>query len=66
MGRMQVMRRGELLAQMEPGPTLTAGMRETLLPLAATLLLEAVATPVMVREVTEARETEGSDEQDRT
>ena len=48
---------------MEPGPTLTAGMRETLLPLVATLLLEAVATPVMV---TEARETEGSDEQDRT
>ena len=66
MGRMQVMRRGELLVQMEPGPTLTAGMRETLLPLVATLLLEAVATPVMVTEVTEARETEGSDEQDRT
>ena len=65
MGRMQVMRRGELLAQLEPGPTLTATTRETLLPLVATLLLEVVATPVMVTEVTEARETEGSDEQDR-
>ena len=64
MGRIHAVRRGELLVQMEPGPTLTSKTRETLLPLVATLLLEAVATPTT--EVTKARETEGGDEQDRT
>ena len=65
MTRMQVARRGELLAQMELGPTLTSKARETALRLVATLLLEAVATPTMATEVPEVRETEGVDEQDR-
>ncbi len=65
MARIQVVRRGELLAQMEPGPTLTSKMRENALRLVATLLLEAVDTPAAVTEVTEAGETEGGDEQDR-
>ena len=42
---MQVVRRGGLLVQMEPGPTLTTNTRETLLPLVATLLLEAGRRP---------------------
>ena len=57
---MQVVRRGGLLVQMGPGPTLTTNARETLLPLVATLLLEAGRRPP------EAQETEGGDEQDRT
>ena len=65
MARMQVARRGELLAQMEPGPTLTSKARETALRLVATLLLEAVATPATATEVAEVRETEGGNEQDR-
>jgi len=64
MARMQVVRRGELLAQMEPGPTLTSKTRETALPLVATLLLEAVVRPAMATEVPEVRETEGGHEQD--
>ena len=62
MGRIHAVRRGELLVQMEPGPTLTSKTRETLLPLVATLLLEAVATATTATEVTKARETEGGDE----
>ena len=65
MGRTKVMRRGELLTQMEPGPTLTTKTRDALLPLVATLLLEAAAMPTTMTEATEARETEGGDEQDR-
>ena len=61
MGRMQVARQGELLRLMEPGPAITSKTRETALRLVATLLLEAVATPAQVTEVTEARETEGGD-----
>ena len=64
MTRMQVVRRGELLAQMEPEPTLTSKARETALRLVATLLLEA-AVPATATEVPEVRETEGVDEQDR-
>ena len=64
MTRMQVVRRGELLAQMEPEPTLTSKARETALRLVATLLLEAAA-PATATEVPEVRETEGVDEQDR-
>ncbi len=65
MAQTQVVRRGELLAQMEPGPTLTSKTRGTALRLVATLLLEAVATPGTVAEVPEAREIEEGDEQDR-
>lgn len=65
MARMQVVRRGELLARMEPGPTLTSKTREAAVRLMATLLLEAVGTPAAVTELTKARETEGADEQDR-
>ncbi len=65
MARMQVARRGELLAQMEPGPTLTSKARETALRLVATLLLEAAVRPATATEVPEVRETEGVDEQDR-
>lgn len=61
---MQVVRRGELLAQMEPGPTLTSKARETGLRLVATLLLEAAALATAT-EVPEVRETKGVDEQDR-
>ena len=57
---MQLVRRGGLLVQMGPGPTLTTNTRETLLPLVATLLLEAGRRPP------EAQETERGDEQDRT
>ena len=64
MARMQVARRGELLAQMEPGPTLTSKARETALRLVATLLLEAVATPATATKVPDVRETEGGNEQD--
>ena len=42
MGRMRVLRQGDLLALMEPGPTLTPTIRATLVPLVAALLLEAV------------------------
>ena len=65
MARMQVVRRGELLTQMEPGPTLTSKARETALRLVATLLLEAAATPATATDVPEVRKTEGVDEQDR-
>ena len=65
MARIQVVRRGELLARMEPGPKLTSKIRENALRLVATLLLEAVDTTATVTEVTEAGETEGIDEQDR-
>lgn len=40
MGRMQVLRQGDLLALMEPGPALTPTIRATLVPLVAVLLLE--------------------------
>ena len=41
MGRMQVLRQGDLLALMvEPGPALTPTLRATLVPLVAVLLLE--------------------------
>ena len=66
MGRIQVVRQGELLVEMEPGPMLAARTRVTLLPLVATLLLEAAAVPVTMTEPGKARETEGGDEQDRT
>ena len=42
MGRMQVLRQGDLLALMEPGPALTPTIRATLVPLVAVLLLEVV------------------------
>ena len=51
---------------MEPGPTLAARTRVTLLPLVATLLLEAAAVPATMTEPEKACETEGGDEQDRT
>ena len=63
MRRIQVARQGELLVEMEPGPALTARTRATVLPLVATLLLEAAA-PATVTRPGEAREMEGSDEQD--
>ena len=66
MGRIQVVRRGELLVQMEPGPMLPSRTRATLLPLVATLLLEAASTPATLTGPAEAREVEGRDEQDRT
>ena len=64
-GRMQVVRHGGLLKLMEPGPAITPKTRETVLPLMATLLLEAAATSPTVTKVAEARGTEDGDEQDR-
>ena len=63
MRRIQVARQGELLAEMEPGPALTARTRTTVRPLVATLLLEAAA-PATVTRPGESQEMEGSDEQD--
>ena len=63
MRQIQVARQGELLVETQPGPALTARTRATLLPLVATLLLEAAA-PVTVTRPEEAEEMEGSDEQD--
>ena len=65
MRRIQVARQGELLVETQPGPALTARTRATLLPLVATLLLEA-ATPATMTNPGEAQEMEGSDEQDHT
>ena len=59
---MQVARQGELLVETQPGPALTARTRATLLPLVATLLLEAAAPATVTRP--EVEEMEGSDEQD--
>ena len=61
--RIQVARQGELLVETQPGPALPTQTRATLLPLVATLLLEAVA-PATVTRPEEAEEMEGSDEQD--
>ena len=65
MRRIQVARQGELLVEMEPEPALTAQTRATLLPLVATLLLEATALATMTKPG-EAQQMEGSDEQDHT
>ena len=65
MRRIQVARQGELLVEMEPGPALRARTRATVLPLVATLLLEAAA-PATVTRPEGAQEMEGSDEQDHT
>ena len=62
MRRLQVVQQGELLVEREPGPALTARTRTMVLPLVATLLLEAAA-PTVTRPG-EVREMEGSDEQD--
>ena len=65
MRRIQVARQGERLVEMGPGPALTARTRATVLPLVATLLLEAAAAaPATVTRPGEAQEMEGSDEQD--
>ena len=64
MRRIQVVRQGDLLVETEPGPALTARTRATLLPLVATLLLEAAAAPATMTMPGEAQQMEGSDEQD--
>ena len=59
----QVVRQGDLLVETESGPALPAPTRVTVLPLVATLLLEA-AMPATVSRPGEVEEMEGSDEQD--
>ena len=63
MRQLQVVRQGDLLVETEPGPALPAPTRATVLPLVATLLLEA-ALPATVTKPGEVEEMEGSDEQD--
>ena len=63
MGRMQVLRQGDLLALMEPGRARTPTRRTTLVPLVAVLLLEvAQSGTTTVANKTTDRET--GDEQD--
>lgn len=59
----QAVRQGDLLVDTEPGPALPAPTRATVLPLVATLLLEAAA-PATETRPGEGQEMEGSDEQD--
>jgi hypothetical protein len=61
MGRAQTARQGDFLALMEPGPTLAPVVRATLIPLIATLLLEAAEAELR----TGASEREAGDDQDR-
>jgi hypothetical protein len=75
MGRAQSLRQGGLLfwgffirhshlALMEPGPTVSPGMRATLIPLVAALLLEATTGPGSEETDGEARVREAGDEPD--
>ena len=64
MRRIQVVRQGDLLVETKPGPALTARTRATLLPLVATLVLEAAVGPATMTKPGEVQEMEGSDEQD--
>jgi len=66
MGQVRVRGQGDLLALMEPVPTLPATARAALVPLMAALLLEAVAAESAGTDGREAvTEREGRDEQDR-
>ena len=56
-------RQADLLTILDPGPMLTPAMREALIPMVASLLLEAIAEPVTDMS-TEAVDSEGDDEQD--
>jgi hypothetical protein len=65
MGRVQQLPlQGDLLALMEPGPTLTDATQVAVAPLLAALLLEAVETPGQHPD-NDAPETGGRNEQDR-
>jgi hypothetical protein len=61
MGRAQTARQRDFLALMEPGPTLAPAMQAMLIPLIATLLLEAAEAEPR----TGASEREAGDDQDR-
>ena len=65
MRRIQVVQQGDLLVETQPGPALRARTRATVLPLVATLLLEATV-PATVTRPGDAQEMEGNDEQDHT
>ena len=58
-------RQGNLLDQLEPGPTLTPAMREAVIPILAALLLEAATNPTEDMADGTATEKEAGDEQDR-
>lgn len=64
MTRARVVRQGELLALMEPGPALPAAARAAAIPLLAALLLEAVEAETRMP-TDGAATTGGRDEQDR-
>ena len=67
MGRAQILQ-GDLLALMQPGPTLPPATRATLIPPMVALLLEAVAAEAAATAATAvsdaAAEREAGDEQD--
>ena len=58
-------RQGDLLERLEPGPTLTLAMRQTVIPRLAALLLEAVTNPTEERTDGMTTAKEADDEQDR-
>lgn len=66
MGKVRVRGQGDLLALLEPLPTLPAAARAALVPIVAALLLEAVTAESLGTEGREAvTEREGCDAQDR-
>jgi hypothetical protein len=66
MRQMRVRGQGDLLALLEPAPTLPATARAALVPMVAALLLEAVAAEIQGTDGREAvTEREGRDAQDR-
>lgn len=64
MARRQQLRQGDLLALMEPGPTVPVAARKAVVPLLATLLLEVVETEFATSDKSLV-EAGGRDEQDR-
>ncbi len=64
MARVRLLRRGELLALLEPGPALPMAARAAAVPLLATLLLEAVETETRAP-ADGAATTGGRNDQDR-
>jgi len=66
MGKVRVRSQGDLLALLEPVPTLPANARAALVPMVAALLLEAVAAESPGTDGRQAvTEREGCDAQDR-
>ena len=60
-----MVRQGDLLERLEPGPILTPAMRQAAMPLVAALLLEAAANLTQEMASVTATDREADDEQDR-